>query len=84
MDTPTQRLEVTLPGPTRARLREEARRRGVREAELVNEAIECLLAGDRQARVRAAERLCRAAAPVGDWDEVKEEIEAARAAAEQR
>jgi hypothetical protein len=84
MDTATERLEVTLPGPTLVRLRQEARRRGVPEADLVNEAIESLLAGDRQARVRAAEALCRVAAPVGDWADMKQEIEAARTAAEQR
>ena len=84
MDTATERLELTLPSPTLARLRDEARRRGVPEAELVNEAIESLLATDRLARVRAAEALCQVAAPAGDWNEIKQEIEQARAASERR
>ena len=82
MDVSTERLEVNLPSPTLALLRQEARRRGVPEALVVREAIEQLLAGERQARVRAAEALFRVEAPVADWAQMEQEIEAARIAAE--
>jgi hypothetical protein len=47
-------------------------------AELVREAIDLLLAQDRQARVHAAEALFQVEAPVRDWPEMKREIEDAR------
>ena len=70
MDVSTERLEVNLPAPTLALLRQEARRRGVPEAQVVREAIEGLLAGERLARIRAAEALFRVGAPVADWAEM--------------
>jgi len=46
-------------------------------AQLVREAIEAALLGDREARVRAAEGLFRLEAPVSEWPERKREIEEA-------
>ena len=69
-DVSTEPLEVNLPAPTLALLRQEARRRGVPEAQVVREAIEGLLAGERPARVRAAEPLFRVGAPVADLAEM--------------
>lgn len=73
----TERLEVRVPSPTLQLLRQEARRRGVAVAELVREAISLLLDQERRARERAAESLFRIEAPVGDWEEMKQEISAA-------
>jgi|MudIll2142460700_1097286.scaffolds.fasta_scaffold269337_2 6-phosphogluconate dehydrogenase len=81
MDGPSERLEVSLPSSTRALLRQEARRRGVPEAQVVQEAVERLLAEARQTRVRAAEALFRVEARVADWAQMEQEIEAARIAA---
>lgn len=78
MDALTERLELQLPGHTLRLLRSEAERRGVPLAELVREAIDLLLAQDRQARVHAAEALFQVEAPVRDWPEMKREIEDAR------
>lgn len=78
MDALTERLELQLPGQTLQLLRSEAERRGVPLAELVREAIDLLLAQDRQARVHAAEALFQVEAPVHDWPEMKREIEDAR------
>jgi len=78
MDALTERLELQLPGHTLQLLRSEAERRGLPLAELVREAIDLLLAQDRQARVHAAEALFQVEAPVRDWPEMKREIEDAR------
>jgi len=78
MDALTERFEVQLPGHTLQLLRSEAERRGVPVAELIREAIDLLLAQDRQARVQAAEALFQVEAPVRDWPEMKREIEDAR------
>ena len=84
MDALTERLEVRLPAHTLQLLRREAQRRGVSVAQLVREAIDLLLAEDRQARVQAAEALFQVEAPVADWPEMKREIEEARVRAELR
>jgi hypothetical protein len=78
MDALTERFEVQLPGHTLQLLRSEAERRGVPVAELIREAIDLLLAQDRQVRVHAAEALFQVEAPVRDWPEMKREIEDAR------
>ena len=70
-------LEVRLPPQTLQFLRQEAKRRAISEAELVREAIETLLARDRQARLQAAEALCQVEAPVADWETMKRELEEA-------
>jgi len=73
----TEQLEVQLPSQTLQLLRQEAGRRGVSVAQLIREAIDLLLAQDRQARVQAAEALFRVEAPVADWERMKREIEEA-------
>jgi len=80
MDVATGPLEVQLPPQTLQLLRQEAERREMPVAELVREAIEILLAQDKQARVQAAEALCQVEAPVGDWEQMKREIAEARRA----
>ena len=75
--TLTERLELRLPPELMRLLREEARRRGISVAQLVREAIEASLIGDREARIRAAEELFRLEAPVSEWPEMKREIEEA-------
>ncbi len=77
MATLTERLELRLPPELMQLLREEARRRGISVAQLVREAIEASLLGDREARIRAAEELFRLEAPVSEWLEMKREIEEA-------
>jgi len=73
----TERLEVRLPSELMRLLREEAQRRGISVAQLVREAIESSLIGDRKARVQAAEELFKVEAPVAEWPEMKKEIEEA-------
>jgi len=77
MATLTERLELRLPPELMRLLREEARRRGISVAQLVREAIEASLNGDREARIRAAEELFRLEAPVSGWPAMKREIEEA-------
>ena len=77
MDVGTELLEVHLPLPTLELLRWEAARRETSVAELVREAIDLLLAQDKQARMQAAEALCQVEAPVADWEQIKREIEEA-------
>jgi len=76
----TEPLEVHLPPQTLQLLRQEAERRETSVAELVREAIDLLLARDKQACVQAAEALCQAEAPVRDWEQMKREIEEAQRA----
>ncbi len=76
-ETMTERLELCLPPELMQLLREEARRRGISVAQLVREAIEASLLGDREARSRAAVELFRLEAPVPEWPEMKREIEEA-------
>lgn len=78
MDVRTEPLEVQLPPQTLQLLRQEAERRAMSVADLVREAIDLLLAQDRQARVQAAEALCQVEAPAADWEQMKREIEEAR------
>lgn len=77
MATLTERLELRLPPELMRLLRQEARQRGVSVAQLVREAIEASLLGDRRARVQAAEELFQIEAPVSEWPKMKEEIEEA-------
>lgn len=77
MEGLTERLEVRLAPATMRLLRQEAEMRGASVAALVREAIDLLLAQDRQARLRAAEALFRVEAPVADWPAMEREIEAA-------
>jgi hypothetical protein len=79
MDTTSKRLAVAIPPVTAERLRQEAQRRRVSIDELVCEAVDLLLASDREARLQAARALCRVEAPVTDWPQMKREIEDARA-----
>jgi hypothetical protein len=79
MDVSTERLEVQLPSRTVALLRQEAERRGIPEAQLMNDAVELLLAGEHRERVRAAKALFGVGAPAADWAQMKQEIEAAGA-----
>jgi hypothetical protein len=74
----TESLEVYLPPQTLQLLRQEAERREISVAELVREAVDLLLARDKQARMQAAEALCQVEAPVADWEQIKREIEEAR------
>jgi hypothetical protein len=76
----TEPLEVQLPPRTLQLLRQEAERREMSVADLVREAIDLLLAQDKQARMQAAEALCQVEAPVADWEQMKREIEEARRA----
>ena len=76
----TESLEVYLPPQTLQLLRQEAERREISVAELVREAVDLLLARDKQARMQAAEALCQVEAPVADWEQMKREIEEARRA----
>jgi hypothetical protein len=78
MDVGTEPLEVRLPPQTLQLLRQEAERREIPVAELVREAIDLLLAQDKQARIQAAEALCQVEAPIADWEQIKREIEEAR------
>lgn len=71
-------LEVDLPSQTLQLLRQEAERRDISVTELIREAIDLLLAQDKQARLQAAEALCQVEAPVADWELMKQEIEEAR------
>ena len=80
MDVGTELLEVRLPPQTLQLLRQEAERREIPVAELVREAIDLLLAQDKQARMQAAEALCQVEAPIADWGQMKREIEEARRA----
>lgn len=73
----TERLELRLPAELMRLLREEARRRGVSVAQLVRETIESSLLEDRKARIRAAEELFQVEAQVGEWEQMKREIEEA-------
>jgi len=73
----TESLEVHLPPQTLQLLRQEAERREIPLAELVREAIDLLLAQDKQARMQATEALCHVEAPVTDWEQMKREIEEA-------
>ena len=79
MDLLTERLEVRVSERTIARVREEARIRGVSVGRLVREALARLVEEDTAERVRAAEALFALEAPVADWPEMEREIEAARA-----
>ena len=78
MEALDERLEIRVPAQTMRLLREEAKQRGVSVAQVVREAITRQVEDDRQARIRAAEALCQVDAPVDDWDEMKDEIIAAR------
>lgn len=80
----TERLEVRVEPQTMHRLRQEAERRHVSVAQLVREAIDLLLEEDREARLHAAEALFEVGAPVSDWEQMKEEIEAAHRSEETR
>ena len=77
MDVRTEQLAVQLSAHTMQLLRQEAQRRAISEAELVRQAIELLLAQDREARVQAAQALFQVEAPIADWDKLKQEIEEA-------
>mgnify|MGYP000509959525 CR=1 FL=1 len=77
MATLTERLELRLPPELMRLLRQEAQRRGVSVAQLVREAIESSLMGNRQARIQAAEELFQVEAPVSEWPKMKKEIEEA-------
>lgn len=74
----SDRLEIRLPPPTMARLRQEAHRRGISIGALVREALDRLLETERVARLEAAEALFRVGAPVDDWLVMKREIDDAR------
>lgn len=67
----SDRLEIRLPPPTMARLRQEARRRGISIGALVREALDRLLETEREARLETAEALFRVGAPVDDWPVMK-------------
>ncbi len=77
MATLTERLEIRLPPEKIRILRQEARRRGVSVAQLVRNAVDLLLEQDMESQLQAAESLFRVEAPVGDWEEMKGEIEKA-------
>ncbi len=83
MGSSAERLELHLPPELMRMLREEARRRGISVAQLAREFIELSLAGDRQARIRAAEELFQIGAPVSEWSEMEKEIEKAHLKPEQ-
>lgn len=78
MEALDERLEIRVPTQTMRLLREEAKQRGVSVAQVVRDAIAHQVEDDRLARIRAAEALCQVDAPVADWDEMKDEIVAAR------
>ena len=81
MDSLTERLEIRLPARTLDLLRSEAKRRNISVAQLLREAIHLLeenLEEDRQARLRAAEKLFLVGAPVADWPKMKRQIEEGR------
>lgn len=48
--------------------------------ELVREAVDLLLAQDKEVRMQAAEALCQVEAPVAEWEQMKQEIKEARGA----
>ena len=78
MGTLTERLQVRLSPQTLKLLRQEAQRRRVSVAQVVREAVDLMLQQDREARIQAAEALFQIDAPVGDWEEMKAEIDEAR------
>jgi len=78
MEALDERLEIRVPAQTMRLLREAAQQRGISVAQVVREAITHQVEDDRQARIRAAKALCQVDATVGDWDEMKDEIIAAR------
>lgn len=73
----TERLEIRLGPHTLRQLKREAQERGISMAQVVREAIDLLLKEDRQARMRAAEKLFSVGASVADWDQMELEIEEA-------
>jgi len=77
MATLTERLEIRLEAHKLRELKKEAEERGISVAQIVREAIDLLLKEDKEARMRAAEKLFRVGAPVADWDQMKQEIEEA-------
>lgn len=78
MSVGTESLEIQLPPQTLQLLHQEAERRAISVTELVHEAIDLLLAQDKQAQLQAAEALCQVKAPVADWKTMKRELEEAR------
>ncbi|RKY00069.1 hypothetical protein DRP77_12185 [Candidatus Poribacteria bacterium] len=70
-----ERFELRLPSETLRLLRHEAKRRGISVAQLIREAIDLMLKKEREERVKAAQELFKVGAPVGDWEEMKKEIE---------
>lgn len=75
MSTLSRRLQILLDDERYARLEREAAERGAPVAAVVREAIDRMFAGGTTGRREAGDRLLRAQPmPVGDWDELKEEI----------
>ena len=81
MEFLSERLEIRLHPETLHLLREEARQRNLSIAQLVRQAIEAFLEEDRQSRLEAAQALFQVEAPVDNWEQMKREIEEARAGA---
>lgn len=76
MSVLNRRLQVLLDDDRYARLEREAARRGSSVATLVREAIDAALPGDDFGRDEAGQLLLDAeSVPVGDWPELKAEIE---------
>lgn len=75
----TERLEIRIPSPLLASLKQAARRRSVPVAEIVREAITLLLEDDRQLRLNAARALFQIGAPVDEWEVMKRQISEAYA-----
>jgi predicted DNA-binding protein len=70
----TERTQVLLTPGQRARLERLAERRGVSVGAVVREAIEAYTATDPASREAAFDALVELEAPVGEWDEMKDEI----------
>ncbi len=81
MEYLSERLEIRLHPDTMRLLREEARQNNVSVAQVVRQAIASFLNEDRQSQLQAAWALFQVEAPADDWDQMKREIEDARAVA---
>jgi predicted DNA-binding protein len=70
----TERTQVLLSPAQRARVERLARERGVSIGAVVREAIEAYTATDGSSREQALDALEALDAPVGDWQDMKQEI----------